>query len=100
MGQTAVAYTSTIITFILLVGVIIYLVYLLVRKDRPRREDVNDIVYHDLMAPLVQPAAKAKVTCTVIEIPNPHNQSPPPEDTNCEQIEVRELTCTETPVYQ
>ena len=36
--QIAVAYSSTIITFILLVGVIVYHVYLLVRKDRRQRE--------------------------------------------------------------
>ena len=37
--QTAVAYTSTIITFMLLVGVIIYHVYLLVKKDQPQLEE-------------------------------------------------------------
>ena len=92
--QTAVAYTSTIVTFILLVGVIIYHVYLLVRKDRPRGEEVNEYP----LAP-VQPAAKAEVTHSVIEIPKPRDQSPPPEDTDCEQIEIKEIACTLTPVY-
>ena len=63
--QTAVAYTSTIITFILLVGAIIYHVYLLVRKDRPRREEEHEYLQ---LAP-VQPA-KAEVTYSIVEIPN------------------------------
>ena len=43
IGTTALAYTSTIITFILLVGVIIYLMYWLVRKDHPQPgEKVNE----------------------------------------------------------
>ena len=70
MKQTAVAYTSTIITFILLVGVIIYHVYLLVRKDKPQREEVNEYP----MAPV-----KAEVTHFVFENPEPCDQSPPPE---------------------
>ena len=86
--QTAVAYTSTIVTFILLVGVIIYHVYLLVRKDRPHGEDVNEYP----LAP-VQPVSKAEVTHSVIELPKLRDQSPPPEDTNSEQNEA-------TPVYQ
>ena len=88
--QTAVAYTSTIITFILLVGVIIYHVYFLVRKDHPCEEEEDEYP----LAP-VQPAAKAAVvTHSVIEMPKPHNQSSPPGDNyNCEQIET-------TPVYQ
>ena len=94
-GQTAVAYISTIITFILLVGVIIYHVYLMVRKDRPRGEGAN--VYHPL-AP-VQPATKAEVTYSVIEIPKPRDQSPPPEE-QCDLIEVKEILCTATLVHQ
>ena len=90
--QTAVAYISTIITFILLFGVIIYHVYLLVRKDQLQRgEEVNEY-------PLA-PVAKPEVTHSVIEIPKPRDQSPPPED-KCDQIEIKELTCTATPVYQ
>ena len=86
------AYTSTIIIFILLVGVIIYHVYLLVRKDHPRGEEVDEY-------PLVpvQPAKAAVVTHSVIEMPKPRDQSPPPE-ANSDQIEVREITAT--PVYQ
>ena len=93
--QTAVAYTSTIITFILLVGGIIYHMYLLVRKDRPQGEEANE---YYLLAPLVQPA-KAEVTHTVVEIPKLHDHSPPSDDNN-DQIEVKELVCTATPVYQ
>ena len=84
--QTAVAYTSTIIIFILLVGVIIYHAYRLVRKDRPHGKEVNEYP----LAP-VQPAAKAEVTHSVIEIPKPRNQRPSP----CEQIEL-----SITPMYQ
>ena len=81
MKQTTVAYTSTIITFILLVGAIIYHVYLLVRKDQPQGEEVDEYP----LAP-VQPA-KAEVTHSVVEIPNPCDQSPLPE-ANTDQIEV------------
>ena len=92
--QTAVAYTSTIITFILLVGVIIFHVYLLVRKDHPRLgEEVNEYP----LAP-VQPV-KDEVTFSVIEIPKPRDQSPTPEKNN-DQIEAKESICTATPVYQ
>ena len=89
------AYTSTIITFILLVGVIIYHVYLLVRKDHPRGGEVNEY----LLAPVQPQAAETEVTYSVVEIPKPHDQPPPPE-ANYNQIEVKELVCTATPVYQ
>ena len=92
--QTAVAYTSTIITLILLVGVIVYHVYLLVRKDHPRLgEELNEYP----LAP-VQPG-KDEVTFSVIEIPKPRDQSPTPEENN-DQIEAKEIICTTTPVYQ
>ena len=89
--QRAVAYTSTIITFILLVGVIIYHVSLLVRKDR-LPEEVNEYP----MAP-VQPKDKAEVTHSVIELPKPRDQSPPPQ-ANSDEMEIKVLTAT--PVYQ
>ena len=41
MKQTAVAYTSTIITFLQLVGVIIYHAYFLVRKDQPPKKQTS-----------------------------------------------------------
>ena len=94
--QTAVAYSSTIITFILLVGVIIYHMYLLVRKDRRRREE-----HESLQLAAVQPAT-AEVTYSIVEIPKPCDQTPqPPEDYDVDdKIEVRELLCTETTGYQ
>ena len=91
--QTAVAYTSTIITFILLVGVIIYHVYLLVRKDQPP-EEVNEYP----LAPGQVQRAKADVTHSVIEILKPRDQSPPSEAVS-DDIKVKELICTATPVY-
>ena len=91
--QTAVAYTSTIITFILLVGVIVYHVYLLVRKDRPQPvEEVNEY----LLAP-VHPG-KDEVTYSVVDIPKPRDQPLTPEENN-DQIEVKEIICTATPEY-
>ena len=89
--QRAVAYTSTIITFLLLVGVIIYQVSLLVRKDR-LPEEMNEY----LMAP-VQTKDKVEVTHSVIELPKPCDQSPPPQANN-DEVEVKVLTAT--PVYQ
>ena len=92
--QTAAAYTSTIITFILLVGVIVYYVYLLVKKDHPQLgEEVDEYP----LAP-VQPG-KDEVTFSVIEIPKPRDQSPTPEENN-DQIEAKEIICTAIPVYQ
>ena len=55
--QTAIAYTSTIIIFILLVGVIIYHVYFLVRKDHPRRgEELNEHLLASVQAVKVEVA--------------------------------------------
>ena len=94
--QTAVAYTSTIITFILLVGVIIYHVYLLVRKDHPRLgEEVNEYLQ---LAP-VQPAENI-LTHSSVEIPISRDESPPPEENVNQIIVPREITCgSEPPVY-
>ena len=93
MKQTAVAYTSTIITFILLIGVIIYHMYLLVRKDRRRREEEHEYLQ---LAPVQ--SATAEVT---YEIPKPCDQSPRPEDYDVDdKVDVRELVCAETSVYQ
>ena len=83
--QTAVAYVSTIITFLLLVGVIIYHVYLLVKKDHPQQEEELQ------SAPIQSAEVKAEVTYSVIEIPKHHNQSPTPED-DSHEVEI-------TPVY-
>ena len=70
--QKIVAHISTAVTFILLVGAIIYHVFLLVRKDKhPKEEDGVVLVP-------VQPA-NAEVTHSVIEIPRPCVESPPPQ---------------------
>ena len=67
MKQTAVAYTSTIITFILLVGVIIYHVYLLVRKDQPQQGgEVDEYPMGEKYYTLL--------THTSIEVPSPLDQ--------------------------
>ena len=79
MKQTAVAYISATITFIFLVGMIVYHMYMLVKKDHPRGEEVNEYP----LAP-VQPATKGEVTHSVIEIPKPRNQSPLPDSNSVE----------------
>ena len=71
--QTAVAYTSTIITFLLLVGVIAYHVYLLIRKEKTTVE-LNEYP----LAP-VHPA-NSGVTHSVVEVRQP--QCDPPEPDN------------------
>ena len=68
--QTVIAYVSTIITFLLLVGVTTYHVYLLMRKEKTTAEETNE--YH--LAPL-QPA-NVRVTHSVVEIKKPQCQSP------------------------
>ena len=90
--QTAVAYTSTIITLLLLVGVIAYHVYLLIRKEKIPVE-LNEYP----LAP-VKPAT-AQVTHSVVEVHKP--QCPPPEDDSDEMadIQVREIVVTD-PAYQ
>ena len=90
--QTAVAYTSTIITLLLLVGVIAYHVYLLIRKEKIPVE-LNEYP----LAP-VKPAT-AQVTHSVVEVHKP--QCPPPEDDSDEMadIQVREIIVTD-PAYQ
>ena len=67
--QTAVGCTSTIITFILLIGVLVYHMYLVLRKDQPLGEDTN--VYP--LAPGHSAKAQAQVSHSVIEIPEPHD---------------------------
>ena len=90
--QTAVTYTSTIITLLLLVGVIAYHVYLLIRKEKIPVE-LNEYP----LAP-VKPAT-AQVTHSVVEVHK--RQCPPPEDDRDEMadIQVREIVVTD-PTYQ
>ena len=63
--QTAAAYTSTIITFVILIGAIFYHVTLLItfKKKTILQSELNE----HLLAPLQ--SAKAKVTHSVIELP-------------------------------
>ena len=73
--QTAVAHISTIITFILFIGAILYHVILLVKKERPAdHDDLNEYP----LAP-VKPA-NAEVTHSVIEPPKRDDQDPPHAD--------------------
>ena len=81
--QTAVAYTSTIITLLLLVGVIAYHVYLLIRKEKIPVE-LNEYP----LAP-VKPAT-AQVTYSVVEVHKP--QCPPPEDDSDEMADIFVVT--------
>ena len=94
MKQTAVAYTSTILTFILLVGVVIYHVYLLVRKDHPR---LGEEGYEYLQLAPVQ-SAENIVTYSVVEIPTPRDESPPPEENINQIIVPREIICGSEPL--
>ena len=63
--QTAVAYTSTIITFLSLIGVIAYHVYLLIEKKNPK--EINEYPL-----PSTQPA-NAGVTHSVVEVHKPQH---------------------------
>ena len=83
--QLAVGYISMIIMFILLFGVIAYHVYLLIRKHRPPRET------SEYALALIQPArADSEITYSIVELPNPHDQDPPPEANRDEAENVNE----------
>ena len=73
--QTAVAYTSTIMTFILFIGSIYYHFRLLFKKEKPP-QDLNKY----LLAPVQ--SANAEVTYSVIEPPKRDKDSPPDKDRN------------------
>ena len=66
--QTAVAYTSTTIVFILLVGVIVYHVTLTIkcRKDRTLQAEVEELKEYLIQAPAT---TAAKVTQSIIVLP-------------------------------
>ena len=69
--QTAVAYISTIITFVLFIGAICYHVILLIKKDTKHRDDLNEYPLAQL-----QPA-NAQVTFSVVDPPKrDEDQSP------------------------
>ena len=93
--QTAVAHISTIITFILLVGVVIYHVYLLVRKDHPRPGE--EVILNEFPLAPIQPAENV-LTHSSVEIPKPRDESPTPEENINEIIVPREITCGSEPL--
>ena len=73
--QTAVLYTSMVVTLVLLVGAIIYHIFLLIKKDKcPKEEEGENGV------PLgpIQPT-NVEITHSVIEIAQPCDESPPPQ---------------------
>ena len=67
MKQTAVAHTSTIITFILLIGMIIYHFSLIIKKKATDSED-----HEDLLEPI---EANSEVTYSIIELPKPNDNT-------------------------
>ena len=72
--QTAVAYTSTIITFLLLLGVIAYHVYLLVmaRKEKAKAvNEQNELLLGPVQSANVDATHIALVTYSVVEFPKP-----------------------------
>ena len=90
--QTAVAYTSTIVTFILFIVVIFYHVFLLIRKEKSL-EDLNEY-------PLT-PVKPAKVTYSVVEPPKRDDHDPPPADSkDSDEQEVTEDRQIVTPPYR
>ena len=93
--QTAVAYTSTIITFLLLVGVIAYHVYLLIRKEKTTIE-----LDEYPLAPST--AARNEVTYSIIELPKPQSDGPPSESNSDEEERISDSEDCRliTPPYQ
>ena len=71
--QTAVAYISTIITFLLFIGAIFYHIFLLIKKEKPP-EDLNEYP----LAPVQ--LVNAVVTHSVVERPKRAEDDPPPAD--------------------
>ena len=82
--QTTVAYTSTIMTFLLLVGVIAYHVYLLIRKEKTTVE-LNEYP----LVPKEPVIAHAEVTYSVVEVSQP--QCDPPEPDNVKSVDVKQI---------
>ena len=92
--QRAVVYTSAIIIFLLLVGVIIYHAYLMVRKKTTVDQELNEY-------PLASsPAAKNEITYSVIELPKPQCQPPESCSDKEELIPDSEDCNLITPPYQ
>ena len=76
--QKAVAYISTIVTFILFIGSICYHIKLLLRKEKPP-QDLND---HPL-----EPA-DTEMTYSVIDLPERDQDSPPDKERETEMTEI------------
>ena len=91
--QTAVAYTSTIIAFLILVGVIAYHVYLLIRKEKTTVE-LNEYP----LAP-VQPTNPG-VTHSVVEVRHPQCDPPEPDSVKSGDIQQIENPPNMTLPYQ
>ena len=92
--QKAVAYTSTIITFILFIVVIFYHVFLLIKKEK----SLEDLFEYPLIP--VKPA-KVEVTYSVIEPPKCDDQDPPPADRkDSDEQEITEDRQIVTPPYK
>ena len=66
--QTAVAYTSTVITFLLLIGVIAYHVYLVIGKNKTILWKRNE---HDLYPVQQGHYLPPKVSHSELELPDP-----------------------------
>ena len=87
MKQTAVAYSSTVITFIHLVRVIIYHVSLMVKRDQP-----PDEVKEFLLTPVQR---IREVTRSVVLHPRHRSPQPEPqEEVNINEIVVREISAS------
>ena len=90
--QTAVAYTSTIVTFILFIGSIVYHIKLLFTKETPP-QDLNECP----LVPLQQ--AHAQVTYSVIEPPKRDQDSQPAADKERDELEISEDCRNVSPPY-
>ena len=90
--QTAVAYTSTIVTFILFIGSIFYHVKLLFKKEMPP-QDLNEFS----LAPL-QPG-HAQMTYSVIEPPKRDQDTRSAADKERDELEISEDCRNVTPPY-
>ena len=92
--QRAVAYTSTIVAFLLFIGAIFYHIFLLIKKEKPP-EDLNE--YH--LVPF-QPV-NAVVTYSVVERPKrAEEDSPPANRKDSDEQEITEDRQIVTPPYK
>ena len=81
--QTAVAYTSTVITVLLLLGVIAYHIYLLIRNKKTTKVEPDEYALFP-----VQPTHSAGVvTYSVVEICKPQHSSPKADSDQAEDTQ-------------